>query len=322
LFNLIKFDQPVVQALPFLIKTPQSSSNIVAPKVVDILRLDQIHPLVSGNKWYKLKYNLEAAKKRGQSRLLSCGGPHSNHLHALACAGKVFGFSTIAFVRGYSHLPLTETLLDCQRMGMELLFVDKKTYLKRYDPLWCQQQAEYHESYWIPEGGNNELGIKGCAEIAEQCLGYDEVWMSIGSGCTFTGIAQALAGLQGTAAQLKNEHLKANDLIPLRLRGVMAIKGGEALAASLLSELNEDCSIDCDSHLGGFGRCPDELVDLIQRYDAQSLPLDPVYTAKLVMAFEQYWQAGKLDANKRYLLIHSGGVQGRRGVKALSVNLP
>jgi 1-aminocyclopropane-1-carboxylate deaminase len=306
---LIKFDQPVIQALSLSLKTPKSPCNIVAPRVVDILRLDQIHPLISGNKWYKLKYNLEAAEKSGQRRLLSCGGPHSNHLHALACSGKALGFSTIAFVRGYSHLPLTETLLDCQRMGMELLFVDKKTYLKRYDPLWCQQQAECHESYWIPEGGNNELGIKGCAEIAKQCLGYDEVWMSIGSGCTFTGIAQALACIQSRAASL-------------RLKGVMAIKGGEALAASLLSKLNEECSIDCDSHLGGFGHCPDELVDLIKQYDAQNIPLDPVYTAKLVLAFEQSWQAGKLDATKRYLLIHSGGLQGRRGVKALSANLP
>lgn len=319
---MIKFDQPVIQALPFLLKTPKSSCNIVAPIVVDILRLDQIHPLLSGNKWYKLKYNLEAAEQGGQRRLLSCGGPHSNHLHALACAGKVLGFSTIALVRGYSHLPLTETLADCQRMGMELIFVDKKTYSKRYDPPWCQQQAEHYKSYWIPEGGNNELGIKGCADIAKQCLGYDEVWISIGSGCTFTGIAQALAGIQAKAAPLRSEYLKANYPIQLQLKGVMAIKGGEALASSLLSNLNENCSIDCDSHLGGFGRCPDKLVDLIKQYDAQNLPLDPVYTAKLVMAFEQYWQAGKLDANKRYLLIHSGGLQGRRGVKALSANLP
>ncbi|MFT7259425.1 MAG: 1-aminocyclopropane-1-carboxylate deaminase [Glaciecola sp.] len=320
MFKLIKFDQPVIQALPFLLKTPKSSCNIVAPRIVDILRLDQIHPLISGNKWYKLKYNLEAAEKSGQRRLLSCGGPHSNHLHALACSGKLLGFSTIALVRGYSHLPLTETLMDCQRMGMELFFVDKQTYLKRYDPLWCQQQAECHDSYWIPEGGNNELGMKGCAEIAEQCLGYDEVWMSIGSGCTFTGIAQALAGIQSKAAQPRDEHLTANHSMPMQLKGVMAIKGGEALATSLLSKLNEKCSIDCDRHLGGFGRCPGELVDLIKQYDAQSLPLDPVYTAKLVMAFEQYWQEGKLDANKRYLLIHSGGLQGRRGVKALSAN--
>jgi 1-aminocyclopropane-1-carboxylate deaminase len=186
---------------------------------------------------------------------------------------------------------------------MELIFIDKKTYLQRYDPTWCEQQAELHDSYWVPEGGNNELGRKGCAEIAEQCAGYDEVWTSIGSGCTFTGIAQALAPA-------------------VSLKGVMAIKGGEELAASLLTELGEQCTIDCDSHLGGFGRCSEDLIDLIKYYDSHDLPLDPVYTAKLVMAFERSWLAGELDENKRYLLIHSGGLQGRRGVKALSANLP
>lgn len=308
---MIKFDQPVIQALPRLIKAPSTVSTVAAPCAVDILRLDQVHPLVAGNKWFKLKHNLEAAEKLGQWRLLSCGGPHSNHLHALACAGNVLGFTTTAFVRGYSHLPLTQTLLECQRMGMELIFVDKKTYLNRYDTLWCQQQAEIHDSYWIPEGGNNDLGMKGCAEIAEHCVGYDEVWLSIGSGCTFAGIAQALtAAREGEQSQ------------PIHLKGVMAIKGGQDLAASLLADLGAECSIDCDAHLGGFGRCPEELIDLIQRYDGQNLPLDPVYTAKLVMAFEQSWQAGKLAPNKRYLLIHSGGLQGRRGVKALSANLP
>ena len=294
---MIQFNECVIQALP----KSESDSNYVSLAAVDVLRLDQIHPLVSGNKWYKLKYNLEAANELGYRRLLSCGGPHSNHLHALACAGKVLGFKTTAFVRGYSHLPLTETLLDCRQMGMELIFIDKKTYLKRYEPLWCQQQAEEYQSYWIPEGGNNDLGKKGCAEIAEQCVGYDEVWMSIGSGCTFTGIAQILAPTIG-------------------LRGVMAIKGGEPLAASLLADLNSKFSIDCDSHLGGFGRCPEDLVSLIKRYDASNLPLDPVYTGKLMMAFESYWKAGKLDRNKRYLLIHSGGLQGRRGVKDLSMD--
>jgi len=314
---LIKFDPPVIQAFPPYSEVVSANTNsatlhIEIPEVVDILRLDQIHPWVSGNKWYKLKYNLETASMLGHQRLLSCGGPHSNHLHALACAGKVFGFSTTAFVRGYSHLPLTETLRECEEMGMALVFVDKKTYLNRYDQHWCQQQAEYYKSYWIPEGGNNDAGKKGCAEIAEQCLGYDEVWMSVGSGCTFSGVAHSLA-----IAQLKNDSLKK-----VHLKGVMAIKGGEELAASLLADLGNECSIDCDSHLGGFGRCPDELVDLIHHYDAHNLPLDPVYTAKLVMAFERYLQTGKLEANKRYLLIHSGGLQGRRGVKALLASVP
>lgn len=291
---MIQFEKPKIHALP-IFENAVGSMNLAA---VDVLRLDQIHPSVSGNKWFKLKYNLECADELGYRRLLSCGGPHSNHLHALACAGQALGFETTAFVRGYSHLPLTETLLDCQKMGMELIFIDKKTYLKRYDPLWCQQQAELYNSYWIPEGGNNDLGKKGCAEIAEQCKGYDEVWISIGSGCTFTGIAKALPST-------------------IELKGVMAIKGGEALAASLLEDRNNGISIDCDSHLGGFGRCPAALVELIKRYDAQGLQLDPVYTAKLVMAFEQARLTGELDCNKRYLLVHSGGLQGRRGIKAL-----
>lgn len=303
---MIEFSKPQIENLPLRLDL-----GSLKPKV-DILRLDKIHPLVSGNKWYKLKYNLEHARELGYQRVLSCGGPHSNHLHALACAGKTLGFSTRAFVRGYADLPLTETLLECQEMGMELIFVDKKTYVNRYDPIWCEQQAARYTSYWVPEGGNNELGIKGCAEIAQQCKGYGEVWMSIGSGCTFTGLAQ----------NLMRDSSNADVASAAKLKGVMAIKGGEALAASLLSGYENQCAINCDSHLGGFGKCPEELITLINYYDTQGLPLDPVYTAKLVMAFENEWRLGQLDPAKRYLLIHSGGLQGRRGVKALSENLP
>jgi len=275
-------------------------------KQVSVLRLDQLHPLISGNKWFKLKYNLESAQQEGFDALLSCGGPHSNHLHALAAAGQVFGFNTRGLVRGYENLPLTPTLEDCQRMGMALTFVDKKTYRLRYDNQWCQQQAQQYQSYWIPEGGNNAQGKQGCIEIAAMCEGYDEVWLSIGSGCTFLGVAAALRG-------------------GVKLKGIMAIRGGQALKDELLQQIDGsdvDAEIDCDNHLGGFGRCPEELSDLIRDYDALGLPLDPVYTAKLVNAFERSWLAGELDSNKRYLLIHSGGLQGRRGVKALSDSLP
>jgi 1-aminocyclopropane-1-carboxylate deaminase len=299
------FVQPNIQTLPF---HPRLQA-LIKPKAVDVLRLDQIHPLVSGNKWYKLKHNLEAARKLGYQNLLSCGGPYSNHLHALACAGSALGFKTRALVRGYENAPLTATLLNCQEMGMELVYIDKKTYRKRYDAGWCQQQAESYGAYWIPEGGNNDLGRKGCSEIAQACQGYDEIWTSIGSGCTYLGLAQALQ--------------EDNRLDAIHLTGVMAIKGGQELAEALLDGLAQNrFSIDCEQHLGGFGRCPDKLVDLIKRYDKLALPLDPVYTAKLVMAFEQAWIHGQLDTEKRYLLIHSGGLQGRRGVSALSESLP
>ncbi len=281
-------------------------SHLKSLAAVDVLHLDKIHPIISGNKWYKLKYNLIAAEKQGYSSLLSCGGPHSNHLHALACAGQTLGFKTLAFVRGYKELPLTPTLKDCQRMGMVLMFVDKQTYKQRYDEQWCQQQAEKYASYWIAEGGDNSFGHQGCAELAQYCQGYDEIWLSIGSGCTFLGLA---AGIESLAAT-------SSSPLPI-IQGVLAIKGGEALAAELLSQVAGQHQINTAGHLGGFGKCPASLIDLIQSYDQQGLMLDPVYTGKLVMAFEQLWQTGLLDESKRYLIIHSGGLQGRRGVKAL-----
>lgn len=286
---------------------PSLSAYPNSPSAVFILRLDKIHPLISGNKWFKLKLNIDAALAQGHECLLSCGGPHSNHLHALAGAGKTLGLATVGFVRGYEHLPLTPTLLECQAMGMRLVFLDKKTYLKRYQPSWCEQQAHQYGAYWIPEGGNNELGQKGCADIARACRGFDEVWVSMGSGCTFLGLAQALPASSA-------------------LQGVMAIKGGEALAEELKADVSASSKgehrpavrIDCESHLGGFGRCPESLLQLIQRYDTLGLPLDPVYTAKLIAAFERAWKAGQLDQHKRYVLIHSGGLQGRRGIAGLS----
>lgn len=269
-------------------------------KSVDVLRLDQLHPVVSGNKWFKLKYNIEEAVKQGFDSLLTCGGVHSNHLHAFASAGQYFGIKTKALVRGYAHLPLTPTLLDCQAMGMTIEFVDKKTYAKRYESSWCQQLADQTASYWIPEGGNNALGQQGCEEITLGCMGYDQVWLSIGSGCTFTGLEQALPR-------------------EIELRGIMAIKGGQELGDALIKEAKfpQRCQIDYDSHLGGFGRCSTDLQHLIHSYDKLDLPLDPVYTAKLVAAFEKASMADELDHTKKYLLIHSGGLQGRRGVEGL-----
>lgn len=293
--NIERSVTSIIQKLPLTRLTNALAIN------VDVLRLDQLHPVVSGNKWFKLKYNLQHASEQGYSNVLTCGGVHSNHLHALASAGQYFGFKVKALVRGYANLPLTPTLLDCQTMGMEFEFVDKKTYRKRYDPDWCKQQFQESNSYWIPEGGNNDCGKKGCEEIASACLGYDEVWLSIGSGCTFTGIETALPEA-------------------VTLRGVMAIKGGQELGASLIKQavFPARCEIDYDSSFSGFGRCPEELKSLILQYDKLGLPLDPVYTAKLIAAFEKHWQLGQLCKSKRYLLIHSGGLQGRRGVVGLS----
>lgn len=294
----LSYTSPTIQQFPCcgLLQTHRNQ--------VDILRLDQVDPVVSGNKWFKLKHNIEMALANGYQSLLSCGGVHSNHLHALAQAGQYYQLKTHALVRGYPDVALTATLTDCQNMGMDIEFVNKKTYQQRYDSQWCLQQAQRLSSYWIPEGGNNELGIQGCGEIANACMNarknYDQVWLSIGSGCTFKGIERVLPE-------------------SIKLRGILAIKGGQSLAQELLGAAvyPNRCEFDFDSHYGGFGRCPSELQTLIHRYDELNLPLDPVYTAKLVAAFEQNWQQGLLPVNHNYLLIHTGGLQGRRGIDGL-----
>lgn len=303
LLGPVNIELPCIKPLPIL----PDFEHLQKPKALDVLHLENIHPTISGNKWYKLKYTIEDAVLQGFRSLLSCGGPHSNHLHALACAGEVLGLKTFAFVRGYEELPLTPTLLDCQRMGMTLIFVDKKNYKQRYDQQWCQQQSEKYTSYWIPEGGNNSLGHKGCAELATYCQGYDEIWLSVGSGSTFLGLADGLS----TSVAINSDQ---NPII----NGVLAIKGGEDLASELLSGTRESHRIDTESHLGGFGKCPNALVARIKAYDEQGLALDPVYTGKLIVAFEQSWQSKLLDMSKRYLIVHTGGLQGRRGIAELS----
>lgn len=277
------FVEPEIQALP-------STSLLSA----DILRLDLIHPLLSGNKSYKLLNNILVARKQGAKRLLSFGGPYSNHLHALAAAGNFLGIPTIGMVRGYEHLPLTHTLTDCRQMGMDLHFLDRKTYPLRYEASYQKELAEHFKAYVVPEGGNNQLGIEGAGLIADYAADYDEIWLAVGSGCTYQGLAQKLNVKQ-------------------HLVGVMSLKGATELE-KLLRSADSQCSktIESDFHCGGFGKQSVELQTLMAEMVKKGLPLDPVYTSKMVLAFLANEAAGKLDQNRRYLLIHSGGLQGAR----------
>ena len=293
----IELPAPVIEPVPAELLHIANHSHVKA----DILRLDAIHPTVSGNKWYKLKHNILDADKLGFDHLLSFGGMHSNHLHALAAAGQYFGLRTTAIVRGYPDQPVSRTIQECQRMGMQIVLVDKVTYRRRHQKEWCEELAATHQAFVIPEGGNNASGQLGCQEIARLCEGYDEVWLSIGSGATFIGILQGLRPDQA-------------------LVGVMALKGANALVSELLSTGPDSIArrIIEDAHWGGFAKCPPELVEYIRQADSLGMPLDPVYTAKLLYAFRQYVHTSDFDADKRYLLIHTGGLQGRAGIKALS----
>ena len=201
------------------------------------------------------------------------------------------------------------------RWGWNFSFLNKAEYRKRYDESWCRAKAEEHQAFLVPEGGNNQAGLRGISELARMCAGYDSVWVAIGSGCTYSGIASGLS--------------EKTELV-----GVPVLKGVDELILSLqkkaLSE-NEDLSTRFirDAHFGGFGKCPEDLVQLIHRADSHGFPLDPVYTAKLAAAFlssvavEMAAEAGAETkstgrSGSSVLLIHTGGLQGRRGIAALS----
>lgn len=262
----------------------------------DVLRLDMLDSHISGNKIFKLLGHLQAWQASGRSGLLSFGGAYSNHLHALAAICAQANVPLTLMVRGFAELPLTPTLVDCQAWGAQLHFCSRREYALRYDEAYRQNLAQQWDAWVIPEGGDGPEGRQGCALIAERVSGYDEVWLALGTGTTALGMALELA------AQTK-------------LIGVNCVADQGEQQQRWQQELGTEMhwQVLDQYHGGGFGRCPEAIKSLIQRYDALELPLDPVYTAKVIWALEQEQAAGRLT-NARRLIIHTGGLQGRRGV--------
>lgn len=272
---------------------------------VDCLRLDKIHPQVSGNKPLKLLGWLQYFQQTRYSTLLSFGGMHSNHLHALAYLGKTLQIPVVLVVRGYAQQALSPTLQDCKEWGANLIFADKKAYAKRYDTNFQRQLAEEYDALVIGEGGEatfaaQGLGTLGCEALADIAQNYQQVWLAVGSGTTALGLAQ---GLVKRKARTKIVGVNA-----VADNGFRQQQWQQYMPKGVVWQLIDD------AHLGGFAKTSPELLDLIGRYDAQQLPLEPVYSGKMLLAFERMQK--DLLAEK-VLLIHGGGLQGRRGFASL-----
>lgn len=268
---------------------------------IDILRLDQLHGAASGNKWYKLQGHLDAARQQGARTLVSFGGPWSNHLHALAAVGQQVGLSTVGLVRGEGR-NTTAMLDDAQRWGMTIRFVGYGDYRRRHDPVWQSQcLSEFDRAYLIPEGGAGEQGLRGCADIAKRIPAgvYHRVMLACGTGTTLAGLASALpvtTEVVGISAVKKTRQMKRD------------------IADALAGKNVAPWRVDDRFHLGGFGRVADELAEFVLGFEAdQGIPLDPIYTAKLCYAAAAMHRAGELAGWGRVLLVHTGGLQGRRG---------
>ncbi|WP_313326954.1 1-aminocyclopropane-1-carboxylate deaminase/D-cysteine desulfhydrase [Pseudomonas qingdaonensis] len=269
---------------------------------VAVLRLDLIDPLISGNKWFKLQGHLRLAHARGAPGVISLGGAYSNHLHALAAAGKRFGFATAGLLRGHPHS--NPTVHDLQALGMHLHWLGYAGYRARHQAdFWQPWQALYPAWHCVPEGGAGPLGTEGCAQIVTQARAqlaavgwadYDAWWLAVGSGTTLVGLAQAEAG----------DHPVHGALAVLPGHGV---EGEVEVLAPGTYRLH-------DASRGGFAKVDPALLAFIQASEAESgLPLEPLYTGKALLALQERVLAGAFVAGTRLIFVHTGGLQGRRG---------
>lgn len=268
-----------------------------------IKREDLIHESISGNKWRKLKYNLEVAKTQGHKKLLTFGGAYSNHLYAVAAAGRLSGFETIGVVRGEPGAGLNPTLRFAVNCGMTLHYLSRTEYREKYSgKILGRLKNQYDQFYLIPEGGSNLQGVKGCAEMVNEIESkYDLICLACGTGGTLAGI---LEGLNERSFVL----------------GIPVLKNGSFLRIEI-DKLNSEYSgrtfsnyrLNTRYHFGGYAKFTDELTNFINEFKTSTgIPLDPVYTGKMMFGVFDLIRNGRLrDMN--ILAIHTGGLQGIAG---------
>jgi 1-aminocyclopropane-1-carboxylate deaminase len=268
---------------------------------VSIKREDLIHPIVSGNKFRKLKYNLVQAKAENQDTLLTFGGAFSNHIAAVAFAGKEQNFKTIGIIRGEelrTKISENPTLQFAQNHGMQLDFVTREAYRQKTELDFLENlRTKFGAFYHIPEGGTNELAIKGCEEILTvEDAEFDYICCSIGTGGTISGIINSLLPHQ-------------------KVFGFPALKGEFLEDEIRIFAQNENWEVIADYHFGGYGKVTPELIAFInQFYRENQIPLDPIYTAKMAFGVMDLIEKNYFPKKSKILLIHTGGIQGIQGM--------
>lgn len=274
-----------------------------------IKREDEIHPFVSGNKFRKLKYNIQTASNRGFKTLLTFGGAYSNHIAATAAAGNVYGFKTIGIIRGKElglHLEETirtnATLQHAYKNGMQFDFISREAYRKKDEPALIDRLKEkYGEFYLIPEGGTNELAIKGCKEIlTNEDASFDYICCCVGTAGTISGIIRSTRDGQNVI-------------------GFPALKG-EFLNKEIQQyvEGHRNWKLTSDYHFGGYAKYQASLIHFINQFkDATEIPLDPIYTGKMVFGVMDMIEKDQFSKGSSILMIHTGGLQGIQGFNTM-----
>jgi 1-aminocyclopropane-1-carboxylate deaminase len=268
---------------------------------IDVLRLDLLHPVLSGNKWFKLHRHLEAA---GRSPILTFGGAWSNHLVATAFAAQQAGLPAIGIIRGERSSTLSATLQDAAGYGMQLEFITRDRYAQKDTAAFLDYYRDrYPGVYIIPEGGGGLPGIIGSETILckTNAASYTHILCAVGTGTTFLGLIRA---------SHPGQHVI----------GIPVLKGLETIAAIdltgvLTPEQASRARLLPGYHFGGYARHPSELIDFMNElYTHSGIPTDIVYTGKLFYAFHDSLRRHFFPAHSRLLLIHSGGLQGNRSL--------
>lgn len=288
-----------------MIETPVQ--EIVKPLLINhkikllVKRDDLCHPLISGNKWRKLKYNLGYAKEKNISELVSFSGPFSNHLYALSGASRLQGFNTKVLVRGPKLDPNNPCLKFALACGVNLIPVTRSEYRQRNETHYLEElKAANPNALIIPEGGSNSLAMKGLIELGESLPKVDQVWCATGSGGTLAGLIEALPE-------------------QTLIKGVAVLKQADYLTEiikQLSSKANSQSNWELmtNYHGGGYGKFNQELWQFCQDFRHQ-LPLEPIYTGKLLFAIFDQIAQGKIKPGSTIMMIHSGGLQGLTGLR-------
>jgi len=326
-------------------------SDLLPNIEVWLRRDDLLDPLISGNKAYKLLYNLIAAREQGAHTLITCGGAWSNHIHATAAAGARFGFNTIGIIRGERPPELSATLQDAERFGMKLSFVTREEYRLRNKPEFLSfLGVEEPGIRYIPEGGANLAGAMGAQLLGKTIeatapIRFDQLWLACGTGLTLAGLASSITSFPICGLEV----LKAGDSIrrdaqhwlealsspspacgdksaglPIwtpkaPAKRVSAMDGanqrvGEGVAMACHGASRCNIHLINQYHCNGYAKYPKYLQKFRQAFEHQTnIPLDPIYTAKLMYGLHQEAISGRIPPGSKILALHSGGLQGSRG---------
>jgi 1-aminocyclopropane-1-carboxylate deaminase len=268
----------------------------------DVLRLDLIHPVISGNKWFKLKEYLKEAKALDKKIILTFGGAYSNHIVATAAASNQNGFKSIGIIRGEKPTTFSHTLQQAMEFGMQLFFISREEYKEKIIPPSIYDRYNQDEIYVINEGGYGHKGVEGTKNILKQvdATPYSHIVAAVGTGTTLAGLIEA-----------SDQHQK--------IIGLSILKNNFALqqeVENLISKENQHrFTIIHDYHFGGYAKHTKELIEFMNRwYHSTHIPSDFVYTGKLFFAVNDLIQKNYFTQQSKLLIIHSGGLQGNQSL--------